>query len=45
MIQKILASKQIDIVKVHTDENVVDALTKILSLECFAHFIELMGIE
>ena len=44
MIKDILASKCIDIVKVHTDDNVVDALTKSFSIEHFAHCIELMGV-
>ena len=44
VIWDILASKRLDIVKVHTNDNPIDALTKILSLEWFAHYIELMGV-
>ena len=44
VIWDILASKCIDIVKVHTDDNAAHAPTKRLSLEYFAHCIELMGV-
>ena len=44
VIRDILASKRIDLVKVHTDDNPADAMTKSLSLERFAHCIELMGV-
>ena len=44
VIWDILASKRIDIVKVHMDDNPVDALTKSLSSKWFAHCIELMGV-
>ena len=37
VIQDILASKHINIVKVHMDDNIADVLTKSLSLERFAH--------
>ena len=44
VIRDILASKRIDIVKVHISDNLADALTKSLSLEQLAHCIELMGV-
>ena len=44
VIWDILASKHIDIVKVHADDNLADALTKSLSLEWSAHCIELMDV-
>ena len=43
VIWDILTSKHIDVVKVHMDDNHVNDLIKILSLEWFAHCIELMG--
>ena len=44
VIRDILASKCIDIVKVHMDDNLTDALMKSLSSNHFAHCIELMGV-
>ncbi|MCO5597332.1 hypothetical protein L7F22_051408 [Adiantum nelumboides] len=44
VIRDVLASKHIELVKVHTDDNPTDALTKNLALERFAHCIELMGV-
>ncbi|MCO5583992.1 hypothetical protein L7F22_037910 [Adiantum nelumboides] len=44
VIRDILASKRIELAKVHTDDNPADALTKSLSSERFAHCIEMMGI-
>ncbi|MCO5588453.1 hypothetical protein L7F22_042409 [Adiantum nelumboides] len=44
LIWDILASKHIELAKVHMDDNPVDALTKSLSLERFAHCIEMMGV-
>ncbi|KAI5063272.1 hypothetical protein GOP47_0021819 [Adiantum capillus-veneris] len=44
VLRDILASKRIELVKVHTDENPMDALTKSLTSERFAHCIEMMGV-
>lgn len=43
-IRDILADKRIELIKVHTDDNLVDALTKSLAIERFAHCIKLMGV-
>ena len=40
----VLIDKQIELVKVHTDDNLADALTKSLATERFAHCRELLGI-
>ncbi|MCO5586459.1 hypothetical protein L7F22_040399 [Adiantum nelumboides] len=39
-----LASKRIELTKVHMDDNLADALTKSLSLERFTHCIKMMGV-
>ncbi|MCO5562958.1 hypothetical protein L7F22_016594 [Adiantum nelumboides] len=44
IIRDVLEDKHLQLVKVHTDDNPVDLLTKSLSLERFAHLKELMGI-
>ena len=44
VIRDVLAGKRIELVKVHTDDNPADALTKSLVSERFAHCIELMGV-
>lgn len=44
VIRDILASKRIELVKVHTDDNPADALMKSLASERFAHCIEMMGV-
>ncbi|MCO5607973.1 hypothetical protein L7F22_062175 [Adiantum nelumboides] len=44
VIRDVLAGKRIELVKVHTDDNTADALTKSLALERFAHCIERMGV-
>ncbi|MCO5571893.1 hypothetical protein L7F22_025641 [Adiantum nelumboides] len=44
VIRDILASKRIEIAKVYSDDNPVDALTKSLSSERFAHCIEMMNV-
>ncbi|MCO5563985.1 hypothetical protein L7F22_017640 [Adiantum nelumboides] len=44
VIRDILAGKRIELVKVHTDDNPADALTKSLASEPHAHCIELMGV-
>ncbi|KAI5067440.1 hypothetical protein GOP47_0017968 [Adiantum capillus-veneris] len=44
VVRDILASKRIELVKVHKDENPVDALTQRLASERFAHCIEMMGV-
>ncbi|MCO5605200.1 hypothetical protein L7F22_059380 [Adiantum nelumboides] len=44
LIWDIMADKRLQLVKVHTDDNPVDALTKSLAIERFAHCIELMGV-
>ena len=44
VIRDVLAGKRIELVKVHTDDNPVDALMKSLASERFAHCIELMGV-
>lgn len=45
LVRDFLATKLIDLVKVHTDDdNPADALTKGLALEQFTHCSELMGI-
>ncbi|MCO5572539.1 hypothetical protein L7F22_026294 [Adiantum nelumboides] len=44
VIRDVLTGKRIELVKVHTDDNPADALTKSLALEQFAHCIELMGV-
>ncbi|MCO5603495.1 hypothetical protein L7F22_057646 [Adiantum nelumboides] len=43
-IRDVLEDKRLQLVKVHTDDNPADLLTKILSPEQFAHCRELMGI-
>ncbi|MCO5586956.1 hypothetical protein L7F22_040901 [Adiantum nelumboides] len=43
-IRDISASKHIELAKVDTNDNPVDALTKSLSSERFAHCIEMMGV-
>ena len=43
-IRDVLADKRIELIKVHTDDNPADALTKSLATERFAHCIELMGV-
>jgi len=40
-----VASKKLELVKVHTTENAADALTKSLSSDKFAQCCELMGVE
>ena len=40
----VLADKRIELVKVHTDDNLADALTKSLAVERFAHCKELLGV-
>ncbi|MCO5599177.1 hypothetical protein L7F22_053277 [Adiantum nelumboides] len=45
VIWDILASKRIELAKVHTDDNPSDALTKSLSSERFAHCIEMTGVR
>ncbi|MCO5559364.1 hypothetical protein L7F22_012963 [Adiantum nelumboides] len=44
VIRDILASKRIELVKVHTNDNPADALTKGLASERFSHCIEMMGV-
>lgn len=44
-IRDILADKRLQLVKVHTDDNPADALTKSLASERFDHCTELMGVE
>ncbi|MCO5606494.1 hypothetical protein L7F22_060682 [Adiantum nelumboides] len=43
-IKDVLDDKRLHLVKVNTDDNTADLLTKTLSLERFAHCRELMGI-
>ncbi|MCO5556931.1 hypothetical protein L7F22_010486 [Adiantum nelumboides] len=43
-IREVLEDKRLQLVKVHTDDNPADLLTKSLSSERFAHCRELMGI-
>ena len=43
-IRDVLADKRIELIKVHTDDNPADALTKSLATEWFAHCIKLMGV-
>ena len=43
-IQDVLANKRIELVKIHTDDNPGDALTKSLAMERLAHCRLLMGI-
>ncbi|MCO5603832.1 hypothetical protein L7F22_057985 [Adiantum nelumboides] len=44
VVRDILATKCIELVKVHTDDNPVDALTKSLASERFTHCNKMMGI-
>ncbi|MCO5560285.1 hypothetical protein L7F22_013897 [Adiantum nelumboides] len=44
VVRDILATKRIELVKVHTDDNPADALMKSLALERFIHCSEMMGI-
>ncbi|MCO5572956.1 hypothetical protein L7F22_026718 [Adiantum nelumboides] len=44
LVQDIQADKRLQLVKLHTDDNPADALTKSLAIEQFAHCIELMGV-
>ncbi|MCO5600398.1 hypothetical protein L7F22_054510 [Adiantum nelumboides] len=44
LIRDIMADKRLQLVKIHTDDNPVDALTKSLATKRFAHCIELMGV-
>ena len=44
-IRDILADKRLQLVKVHTDDNPADALTKSLASERFDHCTELMNVE
>ena len=43
-IRDVLAQKQLQLVKVHIDDNPSDALTKSLAFECFDQCIELMSV-
>ena len=43
-IREVLDSKSIELVKVHTDDNPADLLTKGLPAERFAHCRQMMGI-
>ncbi|MCO5583240.1 hypothetical protein L7F22_037149 [Adiantum nelumboides] len=43
-IREVLEDKRLQLVKVHTDDNLADLLTKNLSSERFTHCKELMGI-
>ncbi|MCO5612775.1 hypothetical protein L7F22_067045 [Adiantum nelumboides] len=45
LIWDIMADKRLQLVKVYTDDNIVDALTTSLATERFAHCIELMGVK
>ena len=40
----VLEDKHMELVKVHTNDNLVDLLTKGLAFECFAHCLALMGV-
>lgn len=40
----VLADKRLQLLKVHTDDNPANALTKSLASERFAHCIELIGV-
>ena len=44
-IQDVLEDKKMELVKVHTTENLADWLTKGLPSKSFVHCQELMGIE
>ena len=44
LVREALQDKRIDLIKVHTDDNPADALTKSLAAERFSYFMELMGI-
>ncbi|MCO5608310.1 hypothetical protein L7F22_062516 [Adiantum nelumboides] len=44
LIRNIMADKRLQLVKVHTDENPANALTKSVATERFAHCIELMCV-
>ena len=44
LVREALQEKRIDLIKVHTDDNPADALTKSLAAERFSYFMELMGI-
>ena len=43
-IRDVLGSKKIELVKVHTNDNPADFLTKGLPAERFAHFRQMMGV-
>ena len=43
-LRQVLEDKRLELVKVHTDHNLVDFLTKSLPSDKFAHCHELMGI-
>ena len=43
-IRDVLKDKHMDLVKVHTDDNRADILTKGVAFECFAHCRALMGV-
>ncbi|MCO5602037.1 hypothetical protein L7F22_056164 [Adiantum nelumboides] len=44
VLQNILATKRIELVKVHTEDNPADALTKSIASERFTHWSDMMGI-
>ena len=44
-IRDVLTNKRIELVKILIDDNPLDALTKSLATERFAHCIELLGVE
>ena len=43
-IRDVLEDKHMELVKVHTDDNPADILTKDVAFECFAHCRALMGV-
>ena len=40
----VLEDKHMELVKVHTDDNRANLLTKGLAFECFVHYWALMGV-
>ena len=43
-IRDVLEDKHMELVKVHTDDNPTNVLTKGLAFECFAHYRALIGV-